>query len=208
MFLCGFPGTWDQLGLLYELLEPHFHLFAPTMRGMGLSQRVDSYPIPPYIDDAGKFIRAATMIAVTEAMRNASDVDGLASLLAEVPASGGGTLGDQLSDEELAAEADELSSYDPEIFGPWADHGLESWIVIPELDAWPGAYRGPVLFIDGDPEAGPMISPSAVDYNVGRYPTAERIEMTGYDHLLELQEDPEPVVSHIRSFFDKGSGFG
>ena len=53
-----------------------------------------------------------------------------------------------------------------------------------------------------------MISPSAVDYNVGRYPTAERIEMTGYDHLLELQEDPEPVVSHIRSFFDKGSGFG
>ncbi len=83
------------------------------------------------------------------------------------------------------------------------DDGLESWIVIPELVAWPGAYSHPLLFVDGDPEAGSMTSPAAVEYNLERYPWAERIEMAGYDHALRLRDHPGPVVGHIRRFFEK-----
>jgi pimeloyl-ACP methyl ester carboxylesterase len=240
---------------MYDLLESHYHVFAPTLRGMGLSQRVDSYPMPPYIEDTGKFIRQvvgapvlgvahsagawfglgaavtdgdlfsafvsldqaldplatvkflekdeATYLGMLGAARKASDVNELVSLLAEVPASSGDALGDVLSDEELAVEAAEWDALDPEIMGPWADDGLESWIMIPEFDAWPGAYGNPLLFIDADPEAGGLTSRGDVEYNLERYPWAERIEMTGHDHSLRLSDDPGPVVDHIRRFFGK-----
>ncbi len=255
VYLHGFPGEWDyRRTLMYELLERHYHVFAPTLRGMGLSQRVDSYPMTGYLEDTGNFIRQvvgapvlgvghsagawfglgaavadgglfsafvsldqaldplatvrllekdeATWLALLEAARKASDVGELASLFAEVPASGGGTLGDALNGEKLAVEAAEWAALDPEIMGPWADDGLESWIMIPELEAWPGAYRNPLLFIDGDPEAGGLTSTEDAEYNLARYPWAERIEMTGHDHSLGLTDDPGPVLEHIRRFFD------
>ncbi len=253
VFLSGFPGAWEELGTVLELLATDHHVFAPSMRGMGSSQRADAYPIPSYIDDTGAFIRQvvgapvlgvghsagawfglgaavadgglfsafvsldqpldpqahvtfhenrdAAMAAMVAAMRAATSADYLAQLLADVPASSGEPLGDLLDAQQLADHAAELVTYDPEIFGAWVDDGLESWIVIPELDAWPGVYRNPVLFIDGDPEAGAMVGPAAAEYNLARYPWGERIEMPGYDHSLRLNEEPERVIHHIRGFF-------
>lgn len=253
VFLHGFPGAWPEYEPVYRLLLPHYHLIAPTMRGMGSSARAAPYRIADWIADAGRFIREivgpgvvgvghsagswfglgaavddpdlfsafvsldqpldpqvhvqyhqgrrAGVVAMAEAMRRASDVDDLRIRLAAVPASAGGTWGDLLSDEELAAQARDLWAHDPEIFASWVDDGLESFILVPELQRWPGSYRNPLLFIDGDPEAGSLVSAAGAEYNLERYPWAMRVEMAGRDHNLGLWDDPGPVVEEIRRFF-------
>jgi len=255
VFLTGFPETWDRWSSVHEILEPRYHLFSPTYRGMGQSGRANAYPIAPYIEDVRAFLRevvagpafglghsagawfglaaagqdptafagfvsvdqpldprahvrfygnrTATIVAMTRAMREAKSATQLASLLATVPASAGGVLGDHLRPSELAEEASSLRRFDPEIFGPWADYGLESWIVIHELDAWPGAYRNPLLFVDGEPGAGSMLDAAAIEYNLERYPWAERVELTGQDHSMGLADNPAPVLEHVQQFFRK-----
>lgn len=147
-----------------------------------------------------------TVAAMARAMRKAGSETELAALLAEVPASAGGTLGDHLDADALAAEAAELRELDPEIFAAWIDDRLEAWIRIPELEAWPGAYRNPLLFLDGDPKAGSMLDAAAVEYNRARYPWAERIELSGRNHSMGLTQDPAPVIEHARRFFaDSGA---
>jgi pimeloyl-ACP methyl ester carboxylesterase len=32
VFLHGFPGAWTEHGPVYELLEPYYHVIAPTPR--------------------------------------------------------------------------------------------------------------------------------------------------------------------------------
>lgn len=46
VFLHGFLGAWTEHSQVYELLEPTYHLFAPTYRGLGQSQWANSYSIP------------------------------------------------------------------------------------------------------------------------------------------------------------------
>jgi len=58
VFLHGFPGAWTEHFPVYELLEGHYHLFAPTCRGMGQSQWASPYSISQCIEDVGSFIRA------------------------------------------------------------------------------------------------------------------------------------------------------
>jgi hypothetical protein len=84
----------------------------------------------------------------------------------------------------------------------WVNDDLAVWIGIPELKAWPGAYRNPVLFLDGDPDAGSLVSAEAAAYNLGHYPWARRVEMKRLDHSLGLWDDPGLVVDEIRRFFD------
>lgn len=255
VLLTGFPETWDRWSSVHEVLEPRYHLFSPTYRGMGQSGRADEYPIAPYIEDLRAFLRevvaepalglghsagawfglaaagkdpaafsafvsvdqpldprahvrfhanrTGTIVAMTRAMREAESAAELASLLATVPAPAGGTLGDHLSASELAEEASSLRRFDPEIFGPWADDGLESWIVTPELEAWPGAYRNPLLFVDGEPGAGSMLDAAAIEYNLERYPWAERVEIKGQDHSMGLPENPGLVLEHVQQFFER-----
>jgi pimeloyl-ACP methyl ester carboxylesterase len=253
VFLHGFPGAWTEHGPVYELLEPYYHVIAPTHRGLGQSQWSDSYSIPQWIDDVGDFIHAVvetpvlgvghsagswfglaaantdpglfsafvsldqplnpevhiayhtpripTVRAAAMAMREATDVDDLARRLAQVPISSGGTYGDLYSEAELAEYASELSTSDPAIFNAWVNNDLASLIDVPEVKAWPGAYRNPLLFLDGDPGAGSLVSVESAAYNMERYPWARRIEMPGLDHGLGLWDDPGPVVKEIRSFF-------
>ncbi len=254
VFLHGFPGAWTEYGPVYELLEPHYHLFAPTHRGMGQSQWANSYSIPQWIDDISSFIHAvvetpvlgvghsagswfglaaatrdpglfsafvsldqplnpdgiityqtnkiATVRAMAAAMREATDAGDLSRRLAQVPASTDGTFGDLYNEEELAEEAASLVATDPAVFDAWVNDDLTAWIGIPELKAWPGAFRNPVLFLDGDPDAGSLVSAEAAAYNREHYPWARRVEMKGIDHSLGLWNDPGLVVDEIRRFFD------
>ena len=254
VFLHGFPGAWTEYSPVYGLLEQRYHLFAPTYRGMGQSQWVNSYSIPDWIDDISSFIhtvaetpvlgvghsagswfglaaatrdpslfsafvsldqpldpdfiiayqsnRIDTVRAMAAAMREAADVGDLSRRLANVPAPTGGTFGDLSSEEELAGEAASLVSNDPAIFDAWVNDDLAAWIGIPELKAWPGAYRNPVLFLDGDPDAGSLVSAEAAAYNQERYPWAKRVEMKGLDHSLGLWDDPDTVVDEILRFYD------
>lgn len=254
VFLHGFPGAWTEYAPVHELLQQHYHLFAPTYRGMGQSQWSDSYSIPQWIDDVGRFVHAVvqppvlgvghsagswfglaaantdpalfsafvsldqplnpevhiaynanrfpTVKATVVAMQTAKDIDDLSRKLAQVPVWTGETYGDLYSEEELAQTAADLSGHDPAIFDPWVKDELVSWIDVPELKAWPGAYRDPVLFVDGDPDAGSLVSVEGAVYNMERYPWARHIELKGMDHGLGLWDDPGPVVKEIRRFFD------
>ncbi len=145
--------------------------------------------------------RQPTITAMVAAMRQARNVDHLADLFGELPASSGGTWADHLTAEEIREEAEEMKEHDPEILGAWADRSLEEFILVPELQVWPGGYRGPVMFIDGDPEAGSMVTPRAAHYNMAKYPWASQVRFEGRDHSLGLYTDPAPVVDEIRRFF-------
>jgi pimeloyl-ACP methyl ester carboxylesterase len=146
--------------------------------------------------------RIGTVKAMAAAMRAAADVDDLSRRLARIPTSAGVTWGDLFSEAELAEEAAGLKPHDPAIFDAWVHEELDALIDIPELKAWPGGYRNPVLFLDGDPEAGSLVSAEGAAYNLERYPWAQRVEMNGRDHSLGLGVDPGPVVDEIRRFFD------
>jgi pimeloyl-ACP methyl ester carboxylesterase len=159
-------------------------------------------PLNPDVHIAYHTNRIATVRAMAAAMRDATDVGDLSRRLAQVPAPTGGTFGDLYNEEELAEEAASLVVNDPAIFDAWVNDDLAAWIGIPELKAWPGAYRNPVLFLDGDPDAGSLVSAEAAAYNQERYPWAKRVEMKGLDHSLGLWDDPGPVVDEIRRFYD------
>jgi pimeloyl-ACP methyl ester carboxylesterase len=134
-------------------------------------------------------------------MLAAVDVEDLQLRLSKLSTQDGRTWADDMTKEELHGRAVHLRELDPETFAPWAN-GLERWIDIPELRRWPGRYRAPVLFLDGDPEAGSMLTAKAVRYNLARYPWAERVELRGHDHVMGLRDNPEAAVSEIRRFFD------
>ncbi|WP_428688274.1 alpha/beta fold hydrolase [Roseibium sp.] len=246
-FLPGFPRYWTEYEPLIRELEPHYHVFALSMRGQGRSEWAPPYTISSYIADTTAFLREVVgpsafglahsagawfglaaandfpeffkgfisidqpldpedhLIAhgkdtsavkeMLDAMRSAADVDQLQARLTELRAP------DDMSAEELREEAVHLSHIDPETFAPWSE-GLENWICVPELQRWPGKYRAPILFLDGDPNQGSMLSAKAVSYNLSHYPWAKRVELKGLDHVMGLRSDPLRAVVEIRRFFD------
>ncbi|RYH07878.1 alpha/beta fold hydrolase [Tropicimonas sp. IMCC6043] len=140
--------------------------------------------------------------AMLMAMRAAKDVDDLAFRLRGVPTSDGRSWADEMSEEDIQGRAVHLSGVDPETFAPWAE-GLESWIRVPELRRWPGQYRAPLMFLDGDPERGSMLTSKAVEYNMACYPWAKRVELQNHDHIMGLRDVPGPAVAEIRHFLDR-----
>jgi len=253
VLLPGFPRHWEEYLPLLEALESHYHVFALSMRGQGLSQRAPPYTISSYIQDTVAFLQnvvgpaafgvghsagawfglaaandfpdlfsafvsidqpldpedhllahgtdTSSVENTLNAMRAAVDVDDLQARLAMLPTSNGGVLADEISEAELKARAVHLIKIDPETFAPWAK-GLEKWILVPELQRWPGSYKAPLLFLDGDPTEGSMLTEAAVNYNLARYPWAERIELKKYDHVMRLRDAPHQAVAEIRRFFD------
>jgi hypothetical protein len=79
---------------------------------------------------------------------------------------------------------------------------LASLIDVPELKEWPGAYRNPLLLLDGDPDAGALVNLESAAYNIARYPWARRMVMPELDLGLGLWDNPGPVVEEIRHFFE------
>lgn len=251
VFLPGFPRCWTEYQPLLQALEPHYHVFALSMRGQGQSQWSPPYTIASYIEDTVAFLHevvgdaaygvahsagawfglaaandfpdlfsafvsidqpldpddhiiahgtdSSSVERLLNAMRAAVDVDDLQVRLSRLPTSDGRTWADEMSIEELHERAAHLRGIDPETFAPWA-HGLESWIAVPELQRWPGQYRAPLLFLDGDADGGSMLTAKAVSYNLMRYPWAKRVELNKHNHVMGLRDAPDRAVAEIRRF--------
>lgn len=170
------PGLFRAFVSLDQPLNPEFHVGLHT-------------PRRPMYGGIAKAIRAA------------SGREDLVRRLADVPTTQGQTLREIESEEELLADADFFLGTDPEIFAAWEHDDLERWLLVPELQSWPGRYSGPLLFIDGDPDAGALVTREGQAYNLTRYPWAERVQIAGANHGLGLRTDPGPVAAHIRRFF-------
>jgi len=182
-------GSW--FGLAAACSDPHlFRAF------VSLDQ-----PLNPEVHVEYHRPRVPIYGAYAKAMRAASGREELARLLADVPTTSGQTLGELESEEELLADAEYFLATDPEVFAAWENDTLTQWLLVPELQSWPGDYRGPLLFLDGDPDAGSLVSPEARAYNLERYPWADRVEIAAADHMLHLDDDPGSVVAEIRRYF-------
>jgi pimeloyl-ACP methyl ester carboxylesterase len=57
VFLAGFPESWEDCQAFLEDLERDFHVFSPSMRGMGRSAHAPRYRISDWVSDAAAFVR-------------------------------------------------------------------------------------------------------------------------------------------------------
>jgi pimeloyl-ACP methyl ester carboxylesterase len=251
-YLVGFPDAWDDYPKVLEALGHDYHVFAPSMRGLGESGHAARYSIADWVADTAAFVRDVvgaptlgvghsagawfglsaagqdpglfrafvaldqpldprvhvefhertrpTYAGFAAAMRAGGGIDRMARQLASVPSSRGGTLGDGETEAELRDLARWLSRCDPAIFDAWVHDELASWLYVPELQGWPGAYAAPVRFVYGDPTAGSMVDEAARRYNQDRYPWAEVAELPGTDHGLGMEEDPGRVTAVIGDY--------
>lgn len=129
---------------------------------------------------------AATFRAYRHALAGGGGVEQMAERLGASPSGRGGVIADHTPREELLERARGLLGFDPEVFAPWAEGRHGDIFAIPELAELPGRWRGPTLFLDGDPEAGSLCGPDEVAYNLARFPWAERVQLGGMGHGLGL----------------------
>ncbi len=158
-------------------------------------------PLDPAVHVAFHRPRVPVYGAYARAMRAATGREDLARRLAQVPTTRGQTLGEIESEDELLADADFFLATDPAVFAAWEHDDLAGLLLVPELQSWPGAYAGPLLFVYGDPDAGSLVSREARRHNQERYPWAQQAEIAGADHSLGLYDDPTRVETEIRRFF-------
>jgi len=160
-------------------------------------------PLDPTVHVANHKPNVPIYGGIAAAMRAATGREDLARRLAAVPSTLGGTWGDHEDGAELLEDADFFRAADPAIFAAWERDDLAAWLLVPELQGWPGAYTGPVLFCDGDPAAGSLVTTEAQAYNRERYPWAERVQVPGSSHMMGISDDPSAAVAEICRFFSK-----
>lgn len=57
VFLTGFPGSWEDYRPLLAALEPDYHVFTMTYRGLGQSEHAAPYRIADWVSETAAFIR-------------------------------------------------------------------------------------------------------------------------------------------------------
>jgi pimeloyl-ACP methyl ester carboxylesterase len=132
-------------------------------------------------------------------IRAGGDAAVMAELLGEIEI-GDQRMRDVLPRETLLAWGGRGALQDPAVFDQVTPDGLDEWLFDPAITDLPGSYRGPVLFIDGDPEAGSLVSDEGVAANLDRIPWAHRVQLAGRDHDLGLGTDPAEVIQALRPF--------
>jgi len=160
-------------------------------------------PLDPAVHVANHQRNVPVYGGIAAAMRAGTDREDLARRLGAVPSTLGGTWSDHEAEAELLEDADFFGAADPAIFDAWERDDLAGWLLVPELQRWPGAYTGPLLFCDGDPGAGSLVTPAAQAYNRERYPWAERVQIPGANHMLGMADHPDMVATEARRFFSR-----
>lgn len=141
-------------------------------------------------------LRAGT----AEARQASSNYEDFLTRFADVPIGDGQTFAD-LGEERLLRNAELSWTLDPEVLAHWrSEDALRAFLDVPELQVLPGDYRGPVLFVSGDPESGWSCTPEDNDHNLGLYPWAELVVLDGTDTFALMREDPERLASTITPF--------
>ena len=257
LFLHGYPARWEDYQPFLEELAAEFHVFAPSLRGTGRSDRADSYRVADFMADISTFIRtvmappvvmvgqgggpwfAAAVAArepelfaalvsmdeafspeaniagneawlpyrwgTAEALRTAHDYDSFVEAFRRVPIPGAGTIGD-LPEERVHRNAAINFTLDPGVLAHWESlEAMTAFLDVPELRALPGAYRGPVLFVHGDPEAPLSCGPEQTRGNLALYPWAEVVVLDGTDTFSAMRESPSTLVPPITQFLTEAS---
>ena len=252
VFLHGYPSMWEGYQPFLEELAADFHVYAPSMRGMGRSGRADSYQVADFMADISAFVTtvmtppvrmvgqgggpwfAAAVAArepelfaalvsmdeafspevniagneawlpyrwgTAEALRAAHDYDSFVEAFRQVPIPGGGTI-DDLPEERVHRNAAINFTLDPDVLAHWESlQAMTSFLDVPELRALPGAYRGPVLFVHGDPEAPASCGPEETRGNLALYPWAEVVILDGTDTFAAMHESPSTLAEPITEF--------
>jgi pimeloyl-ACP methyl ester carboxylesterase len=133
-------------------------------------------------------------LAVIEA---AGDTDELAASLAEVIALDG-RLGDTRSVDELRETAQLWSTQDPAVLDSLTDERSDEWMRDPQITDLPRRVSCPVFFVDGDPEAGSIVSAEMAAGNLASFAGSRQVRLDGVGHQLGLDNTPERVVDAIR----------
>jgi pimeloyl-ACP methyl ester carboxylesterase len=109
-------------------------------------------------------------------------------------------LGDLVSASERRRVASSWAPQDPAVFDSIHPDRFHEWALDPSIADLPGKFRGPVLFIDGDPDAGSIVGPEPAVRNLALYPWAQRVKLGGVGHGLDLDTEPSAVVDAVNSF--------
>ncbi|MEM8746543.1 MAG: alpha/beta hydrolase [Actinomycetota bacterium] len=114
-----------------------------------------------------------------------------------------GRLGEVLSPEELETMAARWVVQDPRVLEFLTDERSAEWLTSSSLSDLPSRVGCPVLRLDGDPSAGSIVSDESAAAAERLYPASRHVRLDGLGHQLDLDERPEIVVDHIRSFVDE-----
>jgi pimeloyl-ACP methyl ester carboxylesterase len=255
VFFHGYPSRWQDYQPFLEELAADFHVFAPSMRGMGQSDRAESYRVKDFMADMSAFIKivmsppvlmvgqgggpwfAAAVAAhepelfralvsldeafspevniagnkawmpyrwgTAEALRASHDFDSFVEAFRRVPIPGGGTIND-LPEERVHRNAAVSFTLDPDVLAHWESMAtMTAFLDVPELRALPGRYRGPVLFVHGDPSAPASCGPEETDGNLAQYPWADVLLLEGSDTFGAMHESPSMLAAPIRKFLNE-----
>jgi pimeloyl-ACP methyl ester carboxylesterase len=141
--------------------------------------------------------------ATAEALRRAATFDEFLDLFADVPIGGGATVR-SLGEERLRVNAEISWTLDPDTLAHWESmETMRAFLDVPELPALPGEYRGPVLFISGDPESDLSCTHEDNENNLRQYPWAELTVLPGTDTFTAMREDPAMLASHVTAFLKR-----
>ena len=129
----------------------------------------------------------------------AGDPDMLAARLSEVIVADS-RLGDTTSADELHRVATIWSGQDPDVVESVTDERFDEWANDPALDDLPRRVQCPVFCVNGDPDAGSIVSTAQGVRDLAVYPGSAQVRLDGTDHRLGLDETPARVVDAMRSF--------
>lgn len=113
-------------------------------------------------------------------------------------------LGDLVPASERHRVASSWAPQDPAVFDSIVPDRFDEWALDPSVTDLPGKFRGPVLFIDGDPDAGSIVGPELALRNMALYPWAQRVQLRGVGHGLHLETEPTAVVDAVNEFVNEG----
>lgn len=252
VFFHGYPSRWEDYRPFLEELAHDYHVFAPSMRGMGQSDRAGSYRVKDFMADMAAFVKAvmtppvlmvgqgggpwfAAAVAAREpglfralvsldeafspeiniagneawlpyrsgtarALRASHDYDSFVDAFRCVEIPGGGTV-DELPEERVHLNAAVNFTLDPAVLAHWDSlETMATFLDVPELRALPGKYRGPVLFIHGDPSSPASCGPEETEINLEQYPWAEVLVLDGTDTFAAIHQSPSVLAAPIRRF--------
>jgi pimeloyl-ACP methyl ester carboxylesterase len=133
------------------------------------------------------------------AMDAAGDLDVLTASLAEVVGPVG-RLGDVRSVEALRDMARQWSTQDPAVLDGMTDERADEWMNDPALADLARRVSCPILFVDGDPDSGSIVSSEIARRHLATFSGSRRLQIEGVGHQLGLDEAPSRIVDAIVPF--------
>ena len=119
----------------------------------------------------------------------------------QLPSAMGGTMADHIGIVERLRMMGDVRDMDTELLSPWTDRRFDEFGQI--FDTIPGDYRGPIMFVASDPEAGGLLGPDLLAAELERYPHAHHVKLPGKDHGMGLYTwEVGPLLAAASAFLE------